>query len=230
MAQLPISIAELYPSLRGDPKEGSQHWWGIVSFAGALDAHYWGREDAYVTGDQLIYYELGDPTKKIVADAIVVLGVPGLGAMGAYRVWEIGKAPDLAFDVVLPNTKRKHLLEVPRAYAAMGVRECWRFYPEAEGTAALAGYRLERGVCWPMPVVAMPNGAVVGCSKVLGMFLEAERLRPGARPAHGAWGLFLRDVATDEPLPDPLGKEKHRAREPSEQRGALAAVGTVGCR
>lgn len=203
MAEVAASIDELYPDLRGEPMENTQQYWTMLTFSDILRQHYKERTDAYVGGDTLIYYALGDPSKRIVPDVYVLFGVPGLGAMGSYRVWEIGKAPDFVLEVASPSTKRKDRVAKPFSYAQMGVREYWRFDPEARRTAPLAGYQLgDQGAYDAIPVRLKPNGVVAAPSDVLGLTMEAERFQPGVQPEFGTWGLYLRDPITEQRLRD----------------------------
>ena len=60
-------------------------------------------------------------------------------------------------------------------YAAMGVREYWRFDPTgACFTPALAGERLEEGEYRGIEVAPEPSGRLVGSSAVLGLDLCME--------------------------------------------------------
>ncbi len=220
MAEVAASVDELYPDLRGEPMENTQQYWSMHLFAGILDVYYEHRgDDAYVACDTLIYYQFGDPTKKIVPDVYVLFGVPGIGGMGSYKVWEIGKAPDFVLEVASPSTKHKDRFEKPSAYAEMGVQEYWRFDPQARYTVPLAGYQLASQGYEPIPIRLRPNGLLAASSEVLGLTLGAERYQPGFREKYGRWALFPRDRVTDEKLPDHAG-EKARADAAEAQRDA----------
>ena len=151
----------------------------------------------------MLYYEEGNSRVYIAPDVYVLFGVRGLGALPSYRLWEVGKAPDFVLEVTSAGTHGDDRVEKPPIYAAMGVREYWRFDPECIYMAPpLAGRRLVGGHYQPLPTGLGANGGVTVYSEVLGLSLEAQRSVPVERPGYGAWRLFLRDPITGERLAD----------------------------
>ena len=111
-----------------------------------LRLHFADDPSAYVSGNDLIYFEKGVKTSRVSPDAYVVFGA-GNHHRPAYKVWEEGKGPDVVIEVLSP---------VLRAYCAKGKRdlyrdvlkvtEYFRFDPTApSGAPALWGDRLQEG-------------------------------------------------------------------------------------
>ena len=83
-----------YPDSDGLPMaESESQFWPILYVAAALDRYYQGRDDVYVVGNLLLYYQEGDPGKSVSPDLMVVFGAPK-HIRSSYRLWEEPKAPD----------------------------------------------------------------------------------------------------------------------------------------
>jgi uncharacterized membrane protein YqiK len=90
----------------------------------------------------LIFYEQGNPKKFVVPDLFVVQGVDPRKRRH-YKIWEEGKAPDLAIETSSRKTRRNDLETKPKLYARLGIREYFLFDPIQEYLdPPLQGYRL----------------------------------------------------------------------------------------
>ena len=88
-----------------------------------------------------------------------------------YVISEVGKPPDLVFEVGSRSTGRRDYTEKREIYAEYGVGEYWRF-DHSGGQyhdAPLAGDRLVDGVYEPIEIVAEPDGRHWGYSEALGL-------------------------------------------------------------
>ena len=71
-----------YPDSDGLPMaENESQFWPILYVGSALDRYYQDREDVYVVGNLLLYYQEGNPRegdfgKSVSPDLMVVLGAP----------------------------------------------------------------------------------------------------------------------------------------------------------
>ena len=93
-----------YPSSDGKPMaENDAQALTMIYARNALAAWFGSREDVYVSGDLLIYYEKGNPKVSIAPDVFVVYGVAKRRRM-TYLLWEERKAPDFVLEVASPNT------------------------------------------------------------------------------------------------------------------------------
>ena len=64
-----------YPDSDGLPMaESESQFWPILYVGAALDRYYQARDDVYVVGNLLLYYQEGDPGKSVSPDLMVVLG------------------------------------------------------------------------------------------------------------------------------------------------------------
>ena len=200
-----------YPDSDGLPMAESEfQFWPILYVGAALDCYFQARDDVYVVGNLLLYYQQGDDKKSVSPDLMVVFGAPK-HVRSSYRLWEEPKAPDFVLEVASESTYRSDRGEKRDIYADMGVMEYWQCDP-AGGylDPPLLGFRLVEGRYVPVPVTATEGGVLAGHSEVLGLEL---RLTPGAP---------VRDVLRfyDPTLGAPLRslREEVQAREEAEAR------------
>jgi Uma2 family endonuclease len=139
----------------------------------ALAAWFAKREDVYVSGDLLIYYEEGNPRVSVAPDVFVVFGVADRVRMN-YKLWEEGEAPAFVLEVASPSTWRDDLGRKRAVYARLGVREYWQYDPAGELLPArLQGLRLTPSGYVRQPVATAPDGTLTLHSRTLGLELRA---------------------------------------------------------
>ena len=164
-----------YPSSDGKPlAENDAQLAAILYGIGALRVHYAGRNDVYVSGDLLIYYEEGNPRVSVAPDVFVVFGVEDRMRMN-YKVWEEGKGPDFVLEVASPNTWQEDVGPKRGVYAELGVKEYWIYDPTGEHVKpALWGYRLAGGGYERQPLAESVDGTQSLYSETLGLDLWAK--------------------------------------------------------
>ncbi len=196
----------IYPESDGKPMgETDLHRKLIVDLIEAADHRFLEDPDVYVTGDLLLYYEEGDPTKVIVPDVFVVRGLEKR-LRRTYKLWEEKKAPDVVVEVSSKSTHVEDKGNKKVIYEDLGVREYFLFDPEGKWLRPpLQGYRLVGNVLEPVQARRTEEGALVLVSEVLGLELRAE-------------GSALRwvDPRTGKPLPTPC--ELHGVAEAEWKR------------
>ena len=200
-----------YPDSDGLPMAESEfQFWPILYVGAALDCYFQARDDVYVVGNLLLYYQEGDDKKSVSPDLMVVFGAPK-HVRSSYRLWEEPKAPDFVLEVASESTYRSDRGEKRDIYADMGVSEYWQCDP-AGGylDPPLLGFRLVEGRYVPIPVTAVEGSMLVGRSEVLGLEL---RLTPGA-PVREV--LRFHDPMRGEPLRSL--REAEQGREEAERR------------
>ena len=180
-----------YPSSDGKPMaENDAQRLNMIYAGDALGQWFAKREDVYVSGDLLIYYEEGNPKVSIAPDVFVVYGVAKRRRM-TYLLWEEGKAPDFVLEVASPNTWREDEGVKRQVYERLGVTEYYQYDPTGEclGTQ-LKGARLSGGRYEAQAVGLGENGEPTLSSKVLELDLFVNR----------EGDLRFRDPATGEEL------------------------------
>ena len=167
-----------YPDSDGLPMaESESQFWPILYVGAALDRYYQARDDVYVVGNLLLYYQEGDPGKSISPDLMVVLGAPK-HIRSSYRLWEEPKAPDFVLEIASESTHRIDRGEKRDLYAGMGVLEYWQYDPVGNYLEPpLLGFRLVEDRYLPISATAQEGGMLALRSEVLGLELH---LRPGA--------------------------------------------------
>ena len=167
-----------YPDSDGLPMaENESQFWPILYVGSALDRYYQDRDDVYVVGNLLVYYQQGDGSKSVSPDLMVVFGA-SKHVRSSYRVWEEPKAPDFVLEIASESTYRTDQGEKRDTYAAMGVPEYWQYDPVGSYLdPPLLGFRLVEGRYVPIPATTQEGGLLVLRSEVLGLELH---LSPGA--------------------------------------------------
>ena len=168
-------VALEYPSGDGKPlAENDAQLAAILYGIGALRVHYQDRNDVYVSGDLLMYYEEGNPKVSIAPDVFVVFGVEDRVRMN-YKVWEEGKGPDFVLEVASKSTWREDLGPKRKIYARLGVKEYWLYDPTGEYlTSVLQGIRLAGSAYVRQLTVPSPGGGLTLTSETLGLELHAK--------------------------------------------------------
>jgi hypothetical protein len=86
------------------------------------------RDRAIVGSDQFVYFDAGNPQRRLSPDVMVWVGAPD-EIFGAWKVWERG-APHVAVEIVSRNDSSEKAWQKKLArYAQCGVREVVRFDP-----------------------------------------------------------------------------------------------------
>ncbi|MGH9833065.1 MAG: Uma2 family endonuclease [Blastocatellia bacterium] len=131
-----------YPESDGQPMaETDIHRRLMINLIEALDEHFAGEADVYVSGNLLFYYVEGDPTKCVAPDVFVVRGV-GKHERRTYKLWEEKHAPIIVIEVSSRKTKKEDLKWKKQLYAWFGVSEYFVFDPEYKMKPPLRAHRL----------------------------------------------------------------------------------------
>ena len=221
LRRAPAAVPVEYPSADGRPMaENDAQRHAIIYALSALTHHFRRRPDVYVSGDLLIYYEVGNPRVWVAPDVFVVFGVEDRERPN-YKLWEERRAPDFVLEVASPSTWRDDLKRKRSVYARLGVPEYCQYDPKGEHLPArLMGWRLTPSGYVRQPVETAPAGGSTLRSRTLGLELRAA---PGRE-------LRLRDPATGRDLnsydEEAEGRRAAEARaDAAEARATDAAEG-----
>jgi Uma2 family endonuclease len=117
----------------------------MVYLIEALKAYYRERDDVYVAGNLLLYYEEGDVQSRVAPDVMVVFGVVPRQRR-TYRLWAEGPSPAVVFEVTSGSTRSDDLWQKRGLYEFLGVKEYFLYDPVHEYLEPpLQGYRLVDG-------------------------------------------------------------------------------------
>ncbi len=135
-----------YPSTDGKIMgETEIHIRAMFDLLGCLDRFFTDQKDVYVVGDNLVYYEEGNPKKFIVPDVYVVKGVEKK-IRRIYKIWEEKVAPTVVFEIASEATWQKDVTTKRHLYEKIGVSEYYVFDPEYQFLPqSLMAYHLEVG-------------------------------------------------------------------------------------
>jgi Uma2 family endonuclease len=135
-----------YPESDGRPMaETDEHRDEMAEIIQALQQRYLDREDVYVSGNVLIYYEEGNPAARRAPDVFVVFGVPKRKRR-TYLLWKERVVPQVAIELTSKGTRNEDEKVKLALYARLGVEYCFLYDPLAEYLdPPLQGYRLRSG-------------------------------------------------------------------------------------
>lgn len=206
MSAIPLRKTVFYPDSDGQPMADNDRQYRVMTdLRNALEAHYAGDSDVYVSGNLFIYYAEGDPGKSISPDVFVIFGVPK-GDRRSYFLWEEGRVPTLAIEIASQTGWQQLLAQKKKKYEQMGIEEYVVFDPDGEFIQPrLQGFLLERGRYRPLSLE--PDGSLA--SRTTGLRFEPEGVR-----------LRVLDIATGERFPWP---EESTARAREAEARARAA-------
>ncbi len=206
--ELPLIDEPFYPETDGKPMaETDTHRNLMVDIILALEDFYRDVPDVYVSGNLLVYYIEGVPTKSFAPDVFVVKGVPK-GRRRIYKIWEEGKAPDFIIELTSKSTRGEDIHKKKRLYESLQVSEYFIFDPLGEYLRpAFQGYRFSAGRYEPI----IPFGGRLR-SLVLNMEL-----------VHQEEELQLIDLQTSKRLLTPQEQAEAKRRAEAKWRQAEVA-------
>jgi len=124
-----------YPTSDGKPMaETPIHRQNLTALIEMLEVWYAGREDVYISGNMMMYYELGNKRRHISPDVFVVIGVDAAKQRDAYLTWSEPKPTlDLVVEFTSPSTAGEDLEDKRELYrTVLGVREYLLFDPKTD--------------------------------------------------------------------------------------------------
>ncbi len=199
----------------------------LSTLDGTLGPHFAAFNDVLLTGEMYVRLDEED-ARGLAPDFIFARQVSDPERVirrNGYVISEVGKPPDLVLEVGSRNTGRRDYTVKRESYAALGIREYWRFDPSGGEyhDAPLAGDALTDGEYIPVEIVVESDGRHWGYSEILGLELwwEEEKLR-FRDPASGQFLLTPEELASDR-FAERAAREAAEARAREEEAARLAA-------
>ena len=216
----PAAVAIDYPSSDGKPMAESDDQRIPLTYAvDGLRRYFRSDPDVYVSGNLLIYYEEGNPKRRVAPDVFVVFGARA-GRRPSYKLWEEPKAPDFVLEITSPKTWRQDQTAKRELYRRLGVQEYWQYDPTGNYLEpTLQGLALVAGEYEPLPAWELEDGTLAVRSEVLGLELRLVDQ-----------GLRFHDPRTGEDLRDLDESEDGREQEAAGRRREAAARRTAETR
>lgn len=178
-----------YPESDGKPMVETDTYYRVLTgLRFGLEFHFRDDPQVYVGANLMLYYQEGDPSKCVSPDVFVVFGVPK-GDRRTFKVWEEGKAPDVAFELTSDSTREEDLGLKRWLYSQLGVQEYFLFDPLRQYLRPpLRGYRLAGDEYERIPEEPTPPAELRLKSEVLKLelWVKGGQLRL-FDPAAGTW-------------------------------------------
>src|SRR5207248_958988 len=121
----------------------------------ALKVYFADRPEVYISGNNFLYWQEGNPRKCVSPDCYVVFGV-GMRQRDCYKAWEEGgKLPDVVIEFTSKKTKKEDTqTKRPLYERELKVPEYFLFDPTGDYLQPrLQGYRLVQGEYVPLELV-----------------------------------------------------------------------------
>jgi Uma2 family endonuclease len=181
----------------------------------------------FVGMNTFFYWKQRAPKECVAPDVYVLPGVSLRGRPRCWKVWETGKAPSFALEIV-SNDVDKDYVESPEKYDRLGVKELVVFDPyHEEGPERVRWQVFRRVKNRGLVRVEATNGVEVA-SRVLGCFLRAVgegddvRVRLGTGP-NGDMLLPTDEEALEQERAARERAEAERERAEAERKNERAA-------
>ena len=202
----------------------------LSTIDGTLGPHFAAFNDVLLTGEIYVRIDEED-ARELAPDFIFARQVSDPERVirrNGYVISEVGKPPDLVLEVGSRSTGRRDYTVKREGYAALGIREYWRFDPSGGEyhDRPLAGDTLIDGEYVPIEVVAESGGRHRGYSEILELELWWEEGKLRFRdPASGQFLLTPQELYE-------RAEEEHADRMAAETRAgtAEARAGTAEAR
>jgi Uma2 family endonuclease len=125
----------------------------------------------FVGADQYFYWKQYDPRECLAPDVYVLPGVEPGTAIGVWKVWETGRVPSFALEVVSQDVDKDYLTS-PAQYHRLGVQELVVFDPDYALSPTRSLFQVFRRGKRGLLCVEATNADRVK-SKILGCHLRA---------------------------------------------------------
>ncbi|MCU0240395.1 MAG: Uma2 family endonuclease [Pyrinomonadaceae bacterium] len=113
----------------------------IIELIETLKIYFANRENVYITGNIMFYYEEGVTEEVVSPDVMIVFGVNN-ERRRVYKLWE-EKVPSVIIEIASHSTFKKDRTDKKELYESLGVKEYFIFNPEYPKTLpSLIAYRL----------------------------------------------------------------------------------------
>ena len=206
-----------YPYADGLPMASSPEQEEVmVDTRHGLKSYFAGRFSVYIGMDMLVFDRQGDDTSCLAPDVFVTFDMPGPVGK-SYRIWEVGKPPDVVWEFGSDSTWKGDAKEKKERYRKWGVSEYWLYDPQGGlHNPRLQGFQLVKGRYRRLRAERRSDGLLAVKSPLLGLeqHFDGQRLRlwdPGAEE-------YLRTGAESE-----RGRLKAEAGEERERKKRLKA-------
>jgi hypothetical protein len=208
-----------YPSSDGRPMAESDYQRTPLTYAvDRLRHHFRNRDDVYVSGNLLIYYEEGNVGARVAPDVFVVVGAPNRDR-SSYLLWKEPKGPDFVLEITSRRTYREDQGRKRELYRSLRVQEYWQYDPTQDYLRPpLQGLELIGEEYQRLPSRELRDGTLALASRVLG--LELRLMERGLRFHDPETGQDLQDLAETEAARQRAEQEwrqERQARRRAEQ-------------
>ena len=172
--------AVVYPYEDGLPMASSPAQEEVmVDTRHGLKSYFAGRLSVYIGMDILVFDRQGDNTSCLAPDVFVAFDTRGT-VDKSYRIWEVGKPPDVVWEFGSDSTWKGDAKEKKERYRQWGVSEYWLYAPHSGlHNPRLQGFQLVKGRYRRLLAERRSDGLLAVKSPLLGLeqHFDGQRLR-----------------------------------------------------
>lgn len=186
----------------------------------ALKLYFADRPEVYVSGNNFVYWEEGNPSAVISPDAYIVRGV-GMRPRDCFMAWkEQGRLPDVVFEFTSKETRREDTHKKRPLYEeVLRVPEYILFDPTGDYLKPrLQVYRMEQGLYVPQEIV---DGRIHSPLLGLDLVQQGKRLRL-FDPERGEWLQSAEELAAARTAERTRAEAEHARAEAERSRAETA--------
>jgi len=176
--EIDYASLEFAPDITEKPPDHMEQNREIREITGLLAARFTEfdtRPDVFLDDDSFICYDPSNLNVRIAPDVYLAFGVDAeaIRPRKIYLPWEVGKPPDWAMEIASESTAGTDVSRKPAIYAAIGIRELWRFDPTGGRyyEQPIWGAELVDGAYREFPQTHEPDGILKVYSPLLGVNL-----------------------------------------------------------
>ena len=134
-----------YPCSDSKTVESTKHDRTASYIASVMRARYRDQADVCVASNLGLFFERGNRAALLAPELIIAFNVDGRGDRLSFKVWNEGRVPDLALELLSVHTWRRDLEVKPSLYRDIGVREYWTVELLDRLSPPIVGRRLSDG-------------------------------------------------------------------------------------
>lgn len=201
-----------YPFSDSKTVESTKHDRTAIYLGSVMRARYRHQADVCVASDLGVFFERGNRAALLAPDFMIAIDVDGRGDRSSFKVWDEGRVPDLALELLSVHTWRRDLRVKPGLYRDLGVREYWTVELLDRFSPPIIGRRLRGGEYVDIPAEASGG-------------LHSEVLDLELCMVDGEFR--FREVDTGTIIPDYIELEDMRRAESDARRSAEARVAAL---
>ena len=146
--------ADGYPFNDSKTVESTKHDRTAAYLGTVMRGRYRNQADVCVASGLGLFFERGNRAALLAPDFMIAFDADGRGDRLSFKVWDEGRVPDMALELLSERTWRRDLEVKPGLYRDLGIREYWTVELLGRFSPPIVGRRLQGGEYVEVPTEA----------------------------------------------------------------------------